>query len=426
MSKKKQSSKFIQKIKAFIGRHKQFFIYLGLFIITVIVLLIMSVLENARKAAFQVSISGFYDTTGLSMQGALGEVVRSEPLTSNLTNGTATRVLYRTQRADGTNTFSSGMVFVPKAPAVSPRPVMAWAHGTMGMGDDCAPSRQEGIVSPGMSWVSAMLNRGWIVTATDYTGFGTPGTQAYLVGSAEAHDVLNSVRAAHQLAGTQASSSYAIWGHSQGGHAALFSASLASEYMPEYQLVGTAATAPAAQLTSLLKQQFNSATDWVIGPEIALSWPDNYSDAQVSEVLTTPAINNYQSTAQACISDAAIAGIIRNKLGQKFFTTELTAVPSWNAIIVAQTAPTLSPTQPLFVGESLTDQVVLPDTTAQYIQRACNAGSNLTSMWLTDVGHIQLLSVISPSVINWLGDRFAGRPSSPTCYQPLPISPAQD
>jgi Secretory lipase len=78
----------------------------------------------------------------------------------------------------------------------------------------------------------------------------------------------------------------------------------------------------------------------------------------------------------------------------------------------------------LLVAESLTDQVVLPNTTALYIQRACAAGSDLTSLWLTNVGHIQLSTTIAPAVVNWLGDRFEGRPTAPTCNQPLPIAPA--
>ena len=89
-----------------------------------------------------------------------------------------------------------------------------------------------------------------------------------------------------------------------------------------------------------------------------------------------------------------------------------------------QTAPVLAPSQPLLVAVSLGDQVVLPDTTALYIKRACAAGSDLTSLWLAGIGHIELSSTIAPAVVNWLGDRFAGRPTAPTCNQPLPIAPA--
>ena len=129
----------------------------------------------------------------------MGQVVRHEPLGVSIQNGSAQRVLYRTQRADGTATFASGMVFIPNNNNGGlPRPVVAWAHGTVGMGDQCAPSRTKDPTG-NIAWVSQMLAKGWVVTATDYAGLGTPGTEGYLVGGDEAHDVLNSVRAARDL-----------------------------------------------------------------------------------------------------------------------------------------------------------------------------------------------------------------------------------
>ena len=141
-------------------------------------------------------------------------------------------------------------------------------------------------------------------------------------------------------------------------------------------------------------------------------------------VLTKQGANNYKSQAGKCAVGAALDGIIREKFGQQFFNDSFLTNPSWQQAIAQQTAPVLSQKQPLFVGESLTDQVVLRNTTAQYIQRACKAGSNLASLWLTDVGHIQLQSVIAPAVLNWVSDRFAGNPTNSTCNQPLPITPS--
>ncbi|MGB3198370.1 MAG: alpha/beta fold hydrolase [Saprospiraceae bacterium] len=292
------------------------------------------------------------------------------------------------------------------------------------MGDQCAPSRTVDPVAK-ISWINSMLSKGWVVVATDYAGLGTPGTEAYLIGQAEAHDVLNSVRAVQNIASAQAGNRFAVWGHSQGGHSALFTANLVNSYAPELSLVGTVASAPAVELVPLMSQQYTQPVSWVIGPEVAISWPANYPELSIDDVLTPPALNNYQKVAQDCIEEAALIGIVRGKLGQQFFTTNLADVPSWKTVMQAQTAPTLQPNQPLMVAESLTDTVVLPNTTALYIQRACQADSNLNSLWLTNVNHIQLQTVISPSVINWIGDRFADRPNSSSCGQPLPITPAQ-
>lgn len=410
--------------QSFWRHHRVFIVVLIVFVSVLIALIAVLGYRQYQANLYQSSISSFYNTSNLSLTGPPGQVVRSEPLGQAVPGGSAQRVLYRSQRADGSPTFSSGIVFIPSTPTISPRPVVAWAHGTIGMGPQCAPSRNANYVAS-IDWISLMMQRGWVVTATDYAGLGTPGIEEYLIGNSESNDVLNSVRAARNITNAQAGTTFTVWGHSQGGHSALFTAKNAASYAPELQLVGTAATAPAAELVPLFNEQNGQAIDWVIGPEAMISWPSVYTNLNAQTVLTTAGQNNYQQIAQKCINAAAIDGIIRTNLHQQFFNTNIMSIPAWNEVAQAQTAPVLKPNQPVFVGESLADQVVLPNTTSLYIQRACAANSNLTSLWLNDVGHIQLQTVIAPAVINWLGDRFAGKTNSPTCNQPLPVAPAQ-
>jgi pimeloyl-ACP methyl ester carboxylesterase len=378
-----------------------------------------TVKTNQRQSA----LAPFYNLSGLHKAGPLGQVVRSQPLGFPVDEGTALRIIYRTQRADGTMAFSSGMVFIPDGKATGPRPVVAWAHGTVGLGPGCAPSRSAHPVTD-LSFVPSMLARGWIVTATDYAGLGTSGPSGYLIGDDEANDVLNSVRALQYIPSAHAGTSFAVWGHSQGGHTALFTAARTHSYAPDLHLVATVASAPAAEPVPLLNQTYNSTVAWVIGPEVLTSWPAAYRGLPVRSVLSGAGYDNYKRIAQKCITSAAVEGVIRNTIKQPLFNGNPLSDSRWKAVAAEQTAPLLSPSQPLMVVQSLGDQVVLPNTTALYIRRACAARSDLTSLWLADVGHIQLFSDIGPAVVNWLGDRFAGRPTAPTCNQRLPIGPA--
>jgi alpha-beta hydrolase superfamily lysophospholipase len=412
--------------KSFLTRHwhlKHFLIGLVVIIIVIAGLVTYSSIKSHRH---QSKLEPFYSTAGLNPNGPPGQVIRSEPLGVTVQNGTAERILYRSQDAGGKPTFSSGMVFIPNnSNAGSPRPVVAWAHGTVGLGDQCAPSRTADPTN-NIQWVSSMLAKGWVVTATDYAGLGTPGDSGYLVGSDEAHDVLNSVRAARDMPAAQAGTNFAVWGHSQGGHSALFTASQAANYAPELHLAGTVAIAPAAELTALLNETSGTAIDWAIGPSVLTSWPVIYPNLNPKTVTTSVGYRTYQKIANQCITAAALGGQVRHHFKQNFFNTDISTVPSWHAAAQDQTAPVLAPSEPLLVAESLTDQVVLPNTTALYEQRACQAGSNLTSLWLTGVNHVQLNSVISPQVITWISNRFAGLPNTSTCGQPLPIAPATE
>ncbi len=413
-----------KRAKHFLSRHRHIRHSLVVFLAFILLITVWSVSTTVITSIHQARLQTFYDTAGLPPGGPLGQVVRQEPLSIKLSDGKAIRVLYRTQRFDNSYTFSSGMVFIPNnSHAGLPRPVVAWAHGTLGLGDSCAPSRTSNPVG-NIAWVNTMLKKGWVVTATDYAGFGTPGTQGYLVGGDEARDVLNSVRAVRDLHQAHASNNFVIWGHSQGGNSALFSANQATAYAPELQLLGTVASAPAAELVPLLNEQYGTVADWVIGPLISISWPAANPNLNVSSLLTSDGRNNYQRIANHCIARATIAGLIRDLLGQKFFAVNPLSLQDWRAMAELQSAPVLNPNQPLFVIESKTDKVVLPNTTALYIQTACKADSNLSTLWLNDVAHQKIPNASADQVISWISARFANQPNNSSCGQPLPFKPA--
>ncbi len=375
----------------------------------------------------QDALQPFYSPPNLLPAGRVGSIIRKESLGVNVPDGgQGFRILYRSERSNGSSVAASGMVFVPPGkPPAGGWPVVAWAHPTVGMGRSCAPSRTSDPLSD-VTWLGDMLQRGWIVTATDYAGLGTPGSSAYLVGESEARDVLNSVRAARNLEPGKASSRFALWGHSQGGHAVLFAATRARGYAPELKLVAAAAAAPAAELEALLAEQSGSAVNWVIGPEIFVSWPVEYPSLSRKEVGSNAALSHYRKVASECIGvRSSLEAQALNKFDSGFFKKDPSSVPSWRSALVKQTAPILPPSTPLFIAQGLKDQIVIPNTTALYAQRSCRAGSNLTMAWMGGVNHLKAASTSGPFVASWLFDRFAGRPSINTCDQPLPIAPAK-
>src|SRR6266498_3548739 len=88
----------------------------------------------------------------------------------------------------------------PTAPFPGTRPLVAYAPGTQGWGDQCAPSKSiAGGVFDELFAVDNLLAKGWAVVVTDYPGLGTPGPHLYNVGIAEGYAVLDSLRAAARL-----------------------------------------------------------------------------------------------------------------------------------------------------------------------------------------------------------------------------------
>jgi acetyl esterase/lipase len=123
----------------------------------------------------------------------------------------------------------------------------------------------------GMMWnLRNIIAQRHIVVATDYAGLGTEGIHPYLIGESEARSVLDSVRAARALPNSGASNRFAVWGHSQGGHAALYTGQVAARYAPDLKLVGVAAAAPATYLVELFDA--DKATEQDLLAMTVLSW----------------------------------------------------------------------------------------------------------------------------------------------------------
>ena len=82
-----------------------------------------------------------------------------------------------------------------------------------------------------------------------------PVPHPYLVGESEGRAVLDSIRAARALLGDAVSNTAAIYGHSQGGHAAVWADLLAPTYAPDLNVAGVAAMAPPTDLGALLDRR---------------------------------------------------------------------------------------------------------------------------------------------------------------------------
>jgi pimeloyl-ACP methyl ester carboxylesterase len=418
------SEKTTNKMIHFLKHNILFVTIMTLFAALGAVLIVSKIIDEVKTEERQDTLQPFYTPAEPLPVVKPGQILRQEELEVDVPGGKGSRILYLSELSDGNAVVASGMVFYPEgtAPATG-RPVVAWAHPTVGMGDECAPSRTDDPLSD-MSWLSEMLSRGWVVTATDYAGLGTPGIEHYLVGRDEARDVINSVRAAGQINEAAAGASYAVWGHSQGGHAALFAAMEADGYAPELNLVAVAVAAPAAELPTLFSEQYKSEAGWVIGPEVLVSWPESYPDLAVDDVITSKGRERYEELAADCLVHAGEEAVVRKLLKEDFFKSDPVTQPSWYDAAVNETPAPLPATRPLLIIQGLADKVVLPNTTALYVQRSCQAGSNVTTLWLGDTTHMEAARVGGPAAVFWLDDRFNGKPTSPSCGQVLPVNPA--
>lgn len=379
-----------------------------------------------QEAQHQGALDAFYAEPPGFAAAAPGDILRQEPMDLPVKGAASvTRILYRTETFAGKPAFSSGMVFLPSSPApAGGRKVVAWAHGTLGFGDSCTPSRSRlKPLGDTDGWLEAMLANGWIVTATDYAGIGTPGDPEYLIGESEARDVVNSVRAAASLKDAQASTKYAVWGHSQGGHSALFTAMLSASIAPDLTLVAASAAAPAAELPALFAAQYQTPVAWVIGPDATASWPKVYPDLPL-DVLTPKATKDYLELARGCVLNQVGTLATAKVFKEQFFATNPLQNKAWYAAAQAQTVRAADIPVPVFLSQGTADTVVLPATTALLHQHLCAAGVPVTTSWLEGVDHLHVAIDSGLDLTQWLKERFAGTPASNTCDEKPPVAPA--
>ncbi|ALG85535.1 lipase family protein [Gordonia phthalatica] len=358
----------------------------------------------------------FYSAT-LPSNAKPGTLLKFEPTTQGVPDGArAWKILYTTTRGDRP-ALASGTVLVPTAPSTTPRPVIAWAHGTSGIAENCAPSMMAAPFAhiPGLAQV---VQNGWVLVATDYIGMGTPGPSPYVIGDGEARSTLDSVRAARALPGIAMAPQTVVWGHSQGGHAALWTELLAPSYAPDVGVVATAALAPASDLSALAVGMESMAGGALLASYVLAAYDAAYPDVHFNDYLKVQARLPIRGMAERCLSSLAMPVSLAEALilGTDFYSQDPTSGPL-GARLLANTPSARLP-HPTFIAQGLADEVISPSSQNTFATQQCRTGSDLVYQTYPGLGHMTLIDDESPAVaalLSWTQARFAGQPQSPAC-----------
>lgn len=332
-------------------------------------------------------------------------------------NAKAFRIIYRSTNLKGEPIAVSGTVIYPAGPAPKEgRNVIAWAHYTTGVAGRCAPTLLPNL-SGTIAGLEDMLSRGYVVVATDYEGLGAPGVHAYLVGVSEARSVIDSVRAARNLNGTHATNRFAVWGHSQGGHAALFTGEIAASYAPELKLVALATAAPATDLVELFKAQKGSIAGDSLTAMALLSWSRTYN-LPLDSVLDEGAEARFEKVAESCIqSISQMLKLLKlaQPLKKAFLKTDPVQQPAWRELMQQNSPGALPIKVPVFIAQGTGDTTVKPEITEKFAKALCASGTPVTLRLMKNASHSYAAEKSAYAAVLWLTDRFKGRPAPNDC-----------
>jgi pimeloyl-ACP methyl ester carboxylesterase len=323
-------------------------------------------------------------------------------------------VLYRSEDLGGNPIPVSGFVVAPKDPAQRTGTVVTWAHGTTGLADRCAPSKyvvndQFGFLARAMP----VVDQGWTFVATDYEGLGTEGVHPYLVGISEGRGVLDIVRAAEQIAdsGVTPESQVVIYGHSQGGQAALMTGDIATTYAPELDIVGTIAAAPAGEL-SLVEATTSAGGGGARGFALMIlaGFLDAYPDLPIDAVANDEWKPLVEQVAETC-SDGAFA-LAATATGPR---PNGALDPQWKAVLDENSPGMVFPAAPILIVHGDADELVPPALSELIQARYCTLGVASERIIYPGASHTSVVIESFPDVLTWIGDRLAGLPPPTSC-----------
>jgi len=347
----------------------------------------------------------YYPAADLIGSAAPGDIIDAVELVAPA-GVRAWTVVYGSTGLDGEPVGVSGLILAPAdPPGGSGYPVIAWAHGTTGIADVCAPSRSGANGAP-----IELAASGYVITATDYEGLGTDGIHPYIVGVSEGRSVLDSIRAAQNLPEAHAGTASVIVGLSQGGHATLWAGQLKPTYAPELDVRGGLAGSPPTDLSAFASWTFEAGGRGEINATLAPVmlygvWSDIYG-------LTPSFLTDEGQRIAATVAD----GCDPSGLTENPYASDPSLNPGWNQRLVDNSPGATRTGVPYLVISATDDQQVSYDTQVAGVNAMCAVGDTIELRTVAG-GHDAMFS--SPAVwsaaLDWIEARFAGAAATSTC-----------
>ncbi|MGW4769815.1 lipase family protein [Nocardia sp. NPDC004278] len=361
-----------------------------------------------------------------SIDGEPGGLLRAEPVRVKLLPGVqlrvrAWRVLYRSSSANRAPIAVSGIVLVPHGTYQGPRPLIGYAIGTQGHAQRCAPSLQ---LVAGLEYetplITRILRRGWAVALTDYPGLGTGGGHPYIVGRALGPAVLDSMRAARNLADTGLAEDgpAALFGYSEGGTAAAWAAQLQPTYAPDILLVAAAVGGVCADL--------EYSADFLTGGRFA--WLQAYAaaglDIAYPELRLARYLNDHGHRMYPRLIDTHIVGQIIARMPYRFdraryVVTDPLTDPDWLARMRENRLGALAPAAPVLLTHGSADQAVGYEQAIQLHDDWSRLGVDVTFRGYRGLEHLTAAVAHTRTALPWLSAHIADHRANDTGTPPI-------
>lgn len=383
------------------------------------------VLAGAAVVAVAALSAGMATAAPNSHDPRAGRLLDARPLTTAAALPSAARTMaihYASDDMHGRQITVSGTVAIPKGKAPAGGwPVLSWAHGTTGIADVCAPSRDtvngpdHDYLGPVTQVLDSWVQKGYVVAQTDYQGLGTPGVHPYINGVSEANSVIDIVRAARRL-DPSVGRNWAVAGHSQGGQATLFTSQEARDRAPDLALRAAVSIAPGGvgldqMVPYMMAGGPGAAAAEAFAPLIVLG-------AQAADPAVKP--QDIFSAAAKPFENAALTGCLAQiRAVPAIPTAQLFKLGAdtgpLTTYLKAQDPTATNPAVPTMIAQGTADTVVAPTGTAALVTAMCGRGIALDYKTYAGQDHRGSVPASLADAQAFVGAAMAGQSTPRTC-----------
>ena len=336
---------------------------------------------------------------------------------------------YQSQDVDGKYITVYGRAYIPDSS--KPLPLFAFAPGTTGIGDQCAPSLEDPAKANWANYDSHMMmyaEQGYATVTTDYEGMRDPSRMHhYMVGELEGRALLDAVRAVRQLpkAKGKLDDTVFLGGYSQGGHAAFWADKINTQYAPDITLTGVVGFGPVMSVRQTLTDVTHGANINWFGPYVLTSYTDYYqTDYHPEDILLPTRLENLKTSVEAHCIDTDLAYWGKTPAG--VYTPEFIAAMATNNLTGPYQAfgdamdknavGDLVTATPKLINEGALDNVVLPAQQKNILPGLCKSSKGAVQFKLyPKATHYDTMKYSLADTLNWMSTLRSGGSVPTTC-----------
>ncbi|TSD99993.1 lipase [Skermania sp. ID1734] len=331
----------------------------------------------------------------------------------------AWQLLYRSCDLNGVPEAAVTTVLLPAdaRPDVD-RPLLAYQCAIDAVAPQCFPSyalrlgaRAFGAVPQlELMIIANALDRGWAVSIADHEGrsgyFGAAREPGYRV--------LDGIRAAMNFVplGLSADTAVGVWGYSGGGMASSWVIEMAPEYAPEIDIVGAALGASVGdpgETFIRLNGTMHAGLPSLVVAGLRHIYPG------LDRVLRQH--TNAEGLARLDeIEKLSTAAAVLRFAGDDFDhyidipLADLLATPEVLEVLDDLRLGNRTPQCPVLMMQPVHDQIIAVDDVDGQAKRYRDGGAHVEYLRDQLSEHVSLMVLAAPAALEWLSDRFAGRP----------------